>query len=1043
MEDTFDIHEDKFDIHQVVERLGLLEYYPRKLTREELFLVSKNDISSDKLNEDPSKIPWYMLKNLIMCNYEGRCFDLEESESFEGNLFSLSSAIQKSGKKSNHCKVSPIDALVAIFLCCDNFLRQVLIEKLSICQLAMPLLMPVTDVKGKQWELIVWGMSTITKKWKISSGSSCEKSMAVEKLPIVSALRIGRPKISKSKIVNCVIIGQNHDIFFNSGCKGGNLERKLSDGLLEMAWYLPTQKDTNTFSDALTFMNLRGNASHLHLQTQFLSQISLVTIAFVASADIHDLDTRLLESLHKQNGHVIFILDEPPGNDLKDALLTMKTNVKNKKQVKYLMSSNKNEMQISRYIWDLLRINFEGSNRNVVCDRSIEMYIEVAQKMNYHVDESEQDCSEAKQNAKKLLEHVKLQGKINELPLQMKTLQIAETKKEQYRLLRRGNAQVEEYVDRRKKEILDLRRKQLDSHQHRPESCAYTMFRSSFTTSLIKRKYFFGFFKIMTDRYSIEILQPIRAEYIKKWSRLCDERKSTSKTSSTLMKDELDKLEQKLSETSFGLEHFNREIGQNYEMSSDLKLRDTDNPILAEVAAEMLLHGYPIELLDGDAAHVPLTWIEAVFSSLKEQIGNKKLFVLSVIGIQSSGKSTLLNVMFGLQFSVSAGRCTKGISAQLVSLDTSLPEETQCDYILVVDTEGLRSSEFASDQQTNNRDNELATLVIGMCDLTIINIMGENPTNMNDTLQIYFMKMEHIRQIKPSCLFVHQNITDVTASDLNTTQKRRMREMLDKITKIAAEEENCSERYKCFSDVIKFQENKHIMYISSLWQGDPPMANPIPGYSKCVLEVKKQVLEIMRNSVPKTIDEFTILLRDLWKAILCQDFVFSFKNSLEIQDFNAMNKEYVKHARTFRRNALEYSYSLQNECKKLTAEEIRKDGKHILKKYLKKLEESDIANFQSSMASYFEKEKRACQWKFKIESQLDDLCKEIQKDLKDEFTSIRNKTIRRVEIEDNIKKHEREIYQKAKKLADMFRKKQLTDADLKSEFAKNWNTLVF
>ena len=45
---------------------------------------------------------------------------------------------------------------------------------------------------------------------------------------------------------------------------------------------------------------------------------------------------------------------------------------------------------------------------------------------------------------------------------------------------------------------------------------------------------------------------------------------------------------------------------------------------------------------------------------MKNKIGNKRVLVLSVLGLQSSGKSTLLNSMFNLKFLVSDGRCTKG-----------------------------------------------------------------------------------------------------------------------------------------------------------------------------------------------------------------------------------------------------------------------------------------------------------------------------------------------------------------------------------------------
>jgi ABC-type branched-subunit amino acid transport system ATPase component len=73
--------------------------------------------------------------------------------------------------------------------------------------------------------------------------------------------------------------------------------------------------------------------------------------------------------------------------------------------------------------------------------------------------------------------------------------------------------------------------------------------------------------------------------------------------------------------------------------------------------------------MDGDTSTIPLTWIRAVFDQVKFIIGNKRVCVVSVIGVQSSGKSTMLNTMFGLDFAVSAGRCTRGIYAQLVKTD--------------------------------------------------------------------------------------------------------------------------------------------------------------------------------------------------------------------------------------------------------------------------------------------------------------------------------------------------------------------------------------
>lgn len=109
---------------------------------------------------------------------------------------------------------------------------------------------------------------------------------------------------------------------------------------------------------------------------------------------------------------------------------------------------------------------------------------------------------------------------------------------------------------------------------------------------------------------------------------------------------------------------------------------------LPSLAAQHLLDGFPLELQDGDTGHLNEKWLDAVFHSIIEKIGDVRVFVQSVIGVQSAGKSTLLNTMFGTQFNCGDGMCSRGINMQLVQSKFS----PLFDYILVLDTEGIRYS---------------------------------------------------------------------------------------------------------------------------------------------------------------------------------------------------------------------------------------------------------------------------------------------------------------------------------------------------------------
>ena len=423
--------------------------------------------------------------------------------------------------------------------------------------------------------------------------------------------------------------------------------------------------------------------------------------------------------------------------------------------------------------------------------------------------------------------------------------------------------------------------------------------------------YFAHWLRLYLDNFSRNFLPEITSNYSKLWLELQEiERKylrdpnNIDKKRNDRAKEitsELGVLEKTLQDSSFGWEHLIREIGQIYEVVTELNytvsdtvLKDVPNSIekLPKAMAELLLQGYPMEVMDGNAAHVPLQWVQAVFKKVQELIGDKKLFVLSVLGVQSSGKSTLLNAMFGLQFAVKAGRCTKGVFAQLVPVPKT-DQEHGYDYIMIVDTEGLRAPELGNDK--NERDNELATLAIGIGDLCIINIKGENQAVMQEVLQIVvhaFLRMQIVNRnlkLTSSCFFIHQNVRAQNAGKQMQVGSKQLLEKLNKMTKSAADTEGVFNIIS-FSQIIEFNVETNVRHFSNLWEGEPPMAPVNPGYSRKVNEVKSTIIEevLPKKHFKQTISMLSSRIGDLWDGILADDFVFSFKNSLEIQAKRAL-----------------------------------------------------------------------------------------------------------------------------------------------------------
>ena len=317
--------------------------------------------------------------------------------------------------------------------------------------------------------------------------------------------------------------------------------------------------------------------------------------------------------------------------------------------------------------------------------------------------------------------------------------------------------------------------------------------------------------------------------------------------------------------------------------------------VLPQIAAEVLIDGFELEIMDREASHVLMTWIQAIFNYLGKTFANKKLFVLSILGVQSSGKSTLLNTMFGLQFNVSAGRCTRGAFVRLLQIDDSLKTELHYDFILIVDTEGICAPELMS-EEFEQHDNELATFVIGLADFTIINIYGETPSKLSDILQTVlhaFIRMKEVEK-NPGCLFVYQNVTEAFANNKLKSSKQVLLNRLDKLTVAVGKEENC--QCSKFQDIINFEEDHIVYYFTGLWKGDPPMAPINFGYSQSAQQLKKMLLNLItRQQQYCTFAAFKQRILILWEAVLKEGFVFNFKNSIEMSAVTRSEKSRLPH----------------------------------------------------------------------------------------------------------------------------------------------------
>ncbi|KAI4886750.1 hypothetical protein NFI96_004619 [Prochilodus magdalenae] len=756
---------------------------------------------------------------------------------------------------SNNAKeketIHPMDVQMAVFHCADSFLRQNMVTKLSSCQYALPLLVPSptsTDI-----ELPLWTFRQIKKTWKSVGHSSTSLPVCQVKAPMVFFFRLGSVSTSKSQLLN-YLINPKHDTFFHRDSPGSSRTRLFMEGLVEIAWYCPAGNTDDLFSDIMAFCNLHGDAVKHRDQTDVLSEGAAINVVLMQNMKPDEKGRELLQKLHKSSSPLICLVSDLQKGPLK---IGQGLNVKIG-----LRDRNRNDLDIE--LRTAIQICLQKRSTNCTFNLQNLSSSELVKHFGFRVDETSRHCLEGKIRAEeviKLLEGEDIsQIKNKFLPCQGKLWQEWSSKNKQFHRLHEDTEQNRTTLAEMKK----IRMKQCGKKLQFIECFVNNLLSNSTTQS----QYFIQWIRHFIDDKFLDQVSQVNLKYSSKWLEV-QELKNTPGKSEELkvLQKQLEDLSKELDTVTFGLEHIFREMGQIYEardtVPEEMGAKVTAFPT---VAADLLISGHPLELMDGDAAHVPLTWIESVLDEVTETLGDQRVFVLSVLGLQSTGKSTMLNAMFGLQFAVSAGRCTRGAFMQLIRVKEEDKEELRFDFLLVVDTEGLQSSELAG-KSTFSHDNELATFVIGLANMTLINIFGENPAEIQGLLYVIIQAIIRMKKVKlnPSCMFVHQNITDLTAAEKNMEGRRRLQEKLNEITVSVAKEEKSDAEY--FTNVIKFNIETNVHYFAPLWEGNPPMAPPNPRYSESAESLKQAVLTAASQQKALRFSELKVRIRDLWTAV--------------------------------------------------------------------------------------------------------------------------------------------------------------------------------
>lgn len=1044
MQPTWNPFEEKQKKHQtqtekLLRRLHLQDQHQHTLSSEDFVQIGPPIKKTNEIFE--RDLVCAFLQRLMMLDYRARYITVQQESSDVNN----SQAVQVSDSavtddddldalfttnvdidQSKENRVHPMDVQMAVFHCSDSFLKQKIITKLSQCQYALPLLVP--DPHTTNIECLLWTFRQITKTWKISTNKEnaitvTMKSMPIYKAetPMVSFFRLGSMSLSKSQLMNA-LINNRHDTFFHRNCEGSTKSRHLMDGVAEIAWYCPAGKDNDFFTDCIAFCNLHGDSLAIGKQREILTEMSSVIVVLVPTLEKCQESTEVISMLYKSSKPLIILNAD---NDC--------SAVRVKPQKYKLGMKERSQSDVST---DLKKII-----KSLLSEPHTSFRLETMAKVSgIIVDEDQKICQNGKFAAMEIVELIEKMdiAKIKDefLPCQGQLWSNwCKINKELHHL----KGDIEKEKGQKSHQLMKLRKKQCDVS----DSKLMRLFTQRLQSLPPKeREYFLTWTQILIDALSTDDLSSILQNYDETWSEVLVLKKKHDKSAQLKHKQtELELLSKKLQSATFGLEHIFREMGQIYEAHKSLKKpslgQQPDWTKYPELAADLMISGHPMELMDGDAGHVPLIWISNLLQEVIKKLGDQRVFVLSVLGVQSSGKSTMLNAMFGLQFAVSAGRCTKGAYMQLVKLSEENKDEYQFDYILVVDTEGLRALELAGNA-TLHHDNELATFVVGLGNMTLINIFGENPADMQDVLQIVvqaFMRMKKVK-LSPSCVFVHQNVTDITAAEKNMDGKRRLQEKLDKMAQLAAKEEVCD--VECFSDVIAFDVQKDVKYFAQLWEGSPPMAPPNPGYSESVQELKSIILSKAKQSTGITLSHFRTKIQDLWNALMNEHFVFSFKNTQEIAVYRKVEVQYGNWTWALRSEMLNIENQLHPRIEKGQLDKVELS-------YLNKEMTKTYKEVTKSMTAYFEDDKdkeMLVQWRGRFETKIKEFHEELVRGVKRKLDEVIQQNNTKTMLDKKKTEFENKLLHKSKELAHESKAMAENEEDLKRQFNTAWTNLV-
>lgn len=836
-------------LQDMLSLLGLETYQVHRLGLQDALQISSDSMRS-RAPQTPKDLPWSFLRKLQALNTEARSTSMvldvaldarpveKESQLGEDIVYwdtadDISADIYSfSELPTPDTPVNPLDLLCALLLSSDSFLQQEIVLKMSLCQFALPLVLPDSENHGHTF--LLWAMRGVVRTWwsqpPRGAGSLREDSVVLPRAPTFAFVRMEVSSNSKSQLLNAVLSPghrQRH-CFWHRDLSVGSSPREIADGLVEVSWSLPSgREDLDLFPEPVAFLNLRGDIGSHWLQFKLLTEVS--SAVFILTDNISKKEYKLLSSMKGSATKCYFILS--PYRGKRNANLRFLNRLIPVLKVDHshvlVKVSSTDSARFVRRVRSIVAHVARSPCRRV----SVEDMAHAARKLGLKVDEDCEECQQAKDRMERITRDIRDADAFRRdvLRLQGEPWRKAAQVERELRQAQRAADPSEKQRAELRHRLVDLRTQQ---NGHSPTGGLQDFIAGIGGPSVREKQYFLRWM-----------------EWGLAWAaqprpRLPLEPAVTLKP----QQGEPPRPE------PLGVEHFLREMGQFYEAESCLveagKLSAGQRRFahFPGLAVELLVRGLPLELTDGSTLSTPLRWVTGLLKELHVRLERRsRLVVLSALGVPGTGKSTLLNTMFGLRFATRRARGPRGAFMQLVTVAESFSQDLGCDHILVIDSGGLIAGAPATASGRFELEVSLATLIMGLSNVTVVSLAETR--DIPPAILHAFLRLEKAGHM-PSYQFVYQNLHDASAPGPKQRERRQLPDAPADGSRATAQLEKQGDGLRTLADLAFCDpEKQHVWHIPGLWHGVPPMASVSLGYSEAIFELKRCLLENIRNGL--------------------------------------------------------------------------------------------------------------------------------------------------------------------------------------------------